>query len=440
MGIDISFGTVGMNNVVYTTGNTSKVNTNSQLASGIGTLIAARVKHIILDDSEEVNGVNNRHLFNKFGDWSSIGTIFWEYVNNPISGSGFNQNQYAIPIFPNIKNYPLINEIIYIAQLPNPNISLNLSTNSYYYFPPLNMWNSQIHNAMPGFDNDPLNNLNQQVDYQESFQGAVRKIEDNSSEIYLGKTFSERIETHPLLPYEGDIIYEGRWGNSIRFGSTVKNPYIKNNWSDVGNEGDPLTIIRNGQTNYITDPWHMETEDINGDMSSIYLTSTQKLPLFISSVNKFAFAKSTAPTIPTQYTSNQIILNSGRIVLNAKTDSIILSANKQIQLTCNDTLGVDAKQISLSADKVYLGSAEGSESAFGSTLQSVVLGENLNFLLGDIATFLGTLSTALQTATDATGAPIVSLSAIASEAQTLSDDILNIVNKRNLLSKTVKTK
>ena len=263
MGIDISFGTVGMNNVVYTTGNTSKVNTNPQSTSGIGTLIAARVKYIILDDSEEVNGVNNRHLFNKFGDWSSIGTIFWEYTNNPISGSGFNQNQFAIPIFPNIKNYPLINEIIYIAQLPNPNISLNLSTNSYYYFPPLNMWNSQIHNAMPGFDNDPSNDLNQQADYQDSFQGAVRQIEDNNSEIYLGKTFSERIETHPLLPYEGDIIYEGRWGNSIRLGSTVNNSYIPNNWSSTGSNGDPITIIRNGQAEYNTDPWVPVVEDIN---------------------------------------------------------------------------------------------------------------------------------------------------------------------------------
>ena len=442
MGIDISFGTVGMNNVVYTTGNTSKVNTNSQLASGIGTLIAARVKHIILDDSEEVNGVNNRHLFNKFGDWSSIGTIFWEYVNNPISGSGFNQNQYAIPIFPNIKNYPLINEIIYIAQLPNPNISLNLSTNSYYYFPPLNMWNSQIHNAMPGFDNDPLNDLNQQVDYQESFQGAVRKIEDNSSEIYLGKTFSERIETHPLLLYEGDIIYEGRWGNSLRLGSTVNNSYIPNNWSSTGSNGDPITIIRNGQADYISDPWIPVVEDINNDLTSIYLTSNQIVPLFASSTNNFSFSTNTTqpPTNVSQYAGNQIILNSGRLVFNAKNDSIVALANKSIQLSCQETIGMDATQIALTSDKVYLGSSEGIE---GTSLQSAILGENLITQLTQLVTSLKSLATSVTNAIDSNGAPISDFIVVGTSLKATCDDILKVLNKKpntngSLLSNKVK--
>ena len=436
MARDIKFGLDALNNTVYKTGQYRTTNPAISQPSPNSTIISARVKHIILDNSDAV-------LFDKFGGWDSIGVIFWEAINAPIpSPLTYDIKQFALPIFPNIKHYPLINEVIYLVQLTNNQSNTDYYSNSFYYFPPLNVWQSTHHNAFPSFDNDPSQQM-PKVSYNDSLAGGnslVNSSENDVSKTDLGKTFKEKSNLHSLLPYEGDIIYEGRWGNSIRFGSTVKNPYIKNNWSDVGEEGDPLTIIRNGQTYYSSEPWHMETEDINGDMSSIYLTSTQKLPLFISSVNKFAFAKSTAPTNPTQYTSNQIILNSGRIVLNAKTDSIILSANKQIQLTCNDTLGVDAKQISLSADKVYLGSAEGSESTFGATLQSVVLGENLNFLLGDIATFLGTLSTALQTATDATGAPIVSLNTIASEAQTLSNDIQSIVNKGNLLSKTVKTK
>ena len=264
----------------------------------------------------------------------------------------------------------------------------------------------------------------------------VRKIEDNSSEIHLGKTFSERIETHPLLPYEGDTIYEGRWGNSIRLGSTVKNTVIPNMWSTTGENGDPILILRNGQTIYNTNSWVPETENINNDLSSIYLTSTQQLPLNISSLNDFSFSKSTPPTEPKQYTGNQIILNSGRLVFNAKSDSILVLANKSIQLSCNETLGVDAKQISLTADTVYIGSSEGDE---GTRLQSVVLGENLNFVLSDIATFLQTLSIAFKTATDSNGAPIVSLQSIAFEADTLSNDITNIVNNKNLLSKQVKT-
>ncbi len=97
---------------------------------------------------------------------------------------------------------------------------------------------------------------------------------------------------------------------------------------------------------------------------------------------------------------------------------------------------MNAKQISLTANKVYLGSSEGVE---GTKIQPVVLGENLNFVLGDIAVFLQTLNIAFKTAVDSNGAPIVSLQTIASDAETLSNDLLNIVNGKNLLSKTVKT-
>ena len=216
---------------------------------------SARVKSIILDDTHE--------YFTEFGEWSSIGTIFWEPVNQPYSGSNYDKKSYALPIFPNIKHYPLINEIIYIVQLTSTNLSTNLSANRYYYFPPLNMWNSQIHNAQPGYDEDPSNDAAQTVDYDASFQGEVRQIQDNSSNIFLGTTFVENANIYPLLPYEGDIIYEGRWGNSIRLGSTVKNANNPNNWSSVGKNGNPIFILRNGQTNTLKFPWVPQLEDIN---------------------------------------------------------------------------------------------------------------------------------------------------------------------------------
>ena len=383
---------------------------------------SARVKSIILDDKHD--------YFPEFGEWSSIGTIFWEPVNKPYTGSSYDPKSYALPIFPNIKHYPLINEIIYIVQLTSTNLATNLSANRNYYFPPLNMWNSQIHNAQPGYDNDPSNDAAQTVDYDASFQGEVRQIEDNSSNIFLGNTFVESASIYPLLPYEGDIIYEGRWGNSIRLGSTVKNANIPNNWSSVGTNGDPIFILRNGQTNTLKFPWVSQLEDINNDPSSIYLTSKQQLPLFPASTNNFSFSKSTPPTTVSQYEGSQVILNSDRLVFNAKSDSILVLANKSIQLSCNETLGVDAKQITLTADEVYLGSSEGVKEL---QLQSVVLGDRLNLLLGDIAIFLGTLSIAFAGATDP------SIKAISADAFTLSNDILNEVNGKNLLSKKVKT-
>ena len=43
---------------------------------------------------------------------------------------------------------------------------------------------------------------------------------------------------------------EGRFGNSIRFGSTISGSHQMNNWSmeTTKSIGNPITIIRNGQT------------------------------------------------------------------------------------------------------------------------------------------------------------------------------------------------
>jgi hypothetical protein len=385
---------------------------------------SVRVKKIILDDT-------NKILFKEFGEWSSIGIIFWEPVDKPYTGNDYDKNMFALPIFPNIKHYPLINEIVYIVQLTSTNLATNLSSNRYYYFPPLNMWNSQMHNAQPGYDNEPANDIAQRVDYSASFQGEVRHIEDNSSNIFLGETFEENASVYPLLPYEGDVIYEGRWGNSIRLGSTVKNANIPNNWSSIGTNGDPIFILRNGQTTTTEYPWVPQLENINNDSSSIYLTSTQQLPLFPASDIQDSFPSSSLPESISQYSKNQIIFNSGRLVFNAKNDSIILGANKSIHLTSNDIVGIDGgNQIVLSAPKVYLGSSKGAE---GTQIQSVVLGDRLNLLLGDIGVFLGTLSIAFAGATDP------AIRAISADAFTLNESILNEVNSGNLLSKRVKT-
>jgi len=419
MALDVRYGLQGAINTISNLGNSTRI------AIGGDKLLAVRVKHIILD--------NNDPNFTAFGDWNGIGTIFWEPVGQPIPKDGYNIRNFATPLFSNIKQYPLLNEIVYLVQLPNTNISTNVSNVGYYYLPPINMWNSQHHNAMPSSPGVP----DQVADYESALQGEVRRPEDNSSEINLGDTFVEKLNIHPLLPYEGDVIYEGRWGNSIRLGSTVKNANITNEWSSTGTNGDPVTIIRNGQTEYSSDPWVPETEKVNTDLSSIYLTSTQKLPITPSSNLTDSYAKSKAPEDPREYSKNQITLNSGRLLFNAKDDAIILGANKTIHLTANESINADAsKYIALTAPKVYLGSSQGVE---GTNIQSAVLGEDLNALLGEIAQYLSTLNTAFSSATDSLAVPIVSLLSVAAPASlALSQRLQAVVNGKNLLSNKVK--
>jgi hypothetical protein len=394
--------------------------------SSTHTIISSRVRDIILD--------NTHPRFTEFGEWNGIGTIFIESTKNPLFSDQIPLIP-AFPAFPNIKHYPLINELVPIIYLTDTDVTENTTSVSAYYLPPINVWNSQVHNAIPSSNILPDS---QKKDYQQVEAGSVRRITDQSTEINLGQTFNENnvIDIRPLLPYEGDIIYEGRFGNSIRLGSTVNDAVLPNNWSAVGENGSPIFILRNGQGTSNEESWIPTTENINNDKSSIYLTSTQQIPLFPASTIADSYNKSTPPEAVAKYNKEQIILNSGRLVFNAKQDSILLNAANSIHLTSKTSVNIDGgKEIILAAPKVHLGLNQGTE---GVEIQSPVMGDNLNVLLTEMSAFLGALEIAFSTATDATGAPIVSLQSVAGNANTLSRSISELVKGKNLLSKNVK--
>jgi hypothetical protein len=117
---------------------------------------------------------------------------------------------------------------------------------------------------------------------------AKKSSNTNSTEILLGETFEEKDFLKPLRPFEGDNILEGRFGNSIRLGSTSKG---LNKWSLNGKNSDPIIIIRNGQFNNINDSTFIpNVEDINNDDSSIYLTSNQNIYNFeVASKNMMSY-------------------------------------------------------------------------------------------------------------------------------------------------------
>jgi len=429
------------------TGNYSETNpTNS--SGGGGSSATVRVKDIILD--------NTHPLFSKYGEWNGIGTIFFEPAKNPIFNTDKNNLIAAYPLLPNVKHYPLINELVSIFYLADVDITENTTSVAPYYLPPLNLWNSQIHNALPSATVLPPE---QQKDYQQVEAGSVRRITDQSTEIELGTTFNENnvLDIFPLLPYEGDIIYEGRYGNSIRLGATVNNSNIPNPWSNAGSNGNPIMILKNGQsftqTNVIenNDSWVPCLEDINEDQSSLYLTSTQQIPLnLVSSIYDSYEGLNESPTPANQFSGNQILLNSGRLVFNAKNDHIILSADKSIHLSANSSLNLDTgTQIGLSApktiilsDKIYLGSIDGTEGYSGAEIQSLVLGENLVQVLNSVLNALTGIGQALSTAA-AGPFPVASLIAegprLIGEAESLKK-LIGQVNSSPLLSKTVKTK
>ena len=117
----------------------------------------------------------------------------------------------------------------------------------------------------------------------EIFAGNTEKSTDETVKLdFNGDSGGQFKETkvNPILSFAGDNIFEGRFGNSIRLGSTsTTDGEIKNNWSNGSAEyGDPIMILKNGQSpDVVKLPGFVPyVESIDFDPSSIYLTSTQQ--------------------------------------------------------------------------------------------------------------------------------------------------------------------
>ena len=297
-----------------------------------------RVREVILDGSNE-----------DLGGWNALGYIKFDAVDRPTKTSPLSSN-IARPLLSNIKNFPLVNEIVFLFTLPDTDLQENTNSETYYYISAINLWNSPNHNAIP--DNVNYSELpeSQQKDYDTTVRtGTVRRVTDKGTDIDLGKTFTESSQVYPLRPYEGDIIYESRFGSSMRLGSTVKGATTF--WK--GQSG-PITILSNGHNPSLNQfGWLPTSESIDKDQTTVVLTSNQTLSYtlttFGSGLQKFKVQK------PDTYYDPQLVLSSDRIVLNAKGESIIGTGAKSINLSSTN-VAVEATDIFLlDGSKVYLG-------------------------------------------------------------------------------------
>jgi hypothetical protein len=357
-------------------------------------IFPVRVKFTFLNLEEIKTTYPN--LYERYGNEYSLGGILVDSVTNPTPPPNDREKElegytFALPLFPNAKQIPLLNEITYLLAMPSPNLQNKnfIDTNdvAYYYFHPVNLWNSIHHNALP----DPLATTTKTPSEQKSYRqveaGSRVKPTDGVDDIPLGQTFDEKANIKNLQPYEGDHIIEGRWGQSIRFGSTVTGS--NNTWSSTGTNGDPILIIRNGQYNDKKEAWYPIVENINLDTGSIYFGSTQKIPLDASSTNYSSY--DTAPTIPKEYSYSQIIINSGRLVFNSYEDHILLTSKKSVGLNAVQSVNIDTPKTIIKSEQIYLGSKNQTDT------EPLLLGDRtyeiLKTLIDDVNSLAKSLST-----------------------------------------------
>lgn len=244
---------------------------------GVGGQILARVDKVILGPRDANGNTDSDFISN--GRWASVGCIKYTvlYGSQPIPSDS---TSIARPLNPNIVQFPLIGEIVEL--IPGPSIKLNTDSTAkqLYYRSPINIWNNVHHNALPNAVTLTSQAPQTRPTYLEAANGANTAPVTSPQPVSLGSTFKERSYIKNLQSFEGDLLVQGRWGQSIRFGSTVRGGGAVNPWSSAGMNGNPITIIRNGQGEKVSlDVFSTTIEDINNDDASIYLCSGQVIVL-----------------------------------------------------------------------------------------------------------------------------------------------------------------
>ena len=296
---------------------------------------------------------------------------------------------WARPLFSNIKTYPLKREFVivgeYISKLtPNSQTIIR----EYYYSSPLSIFGSVNANALlldrsqsPAGSKD----YSEIEDGQEKSAGSEEKVA-----ISLGKEFSPSVAIKPVLPREGDVILEGRFGQSLRFGSPDGNII-------------PSIYLRAGQAEVEEELEYLKPmdENINLDGASIYMTVDETIPLERSST--VFTAASASVTIPEEFSGKQIILNSDSVVLNSRDGTLVGMAKNGIGFSTGGDITLDSVGTTTIASPVInLGFEAEEPVVFGNQLEGILMG-----LIDEIGKLIDEITKmSVTTGTGPSGPPI----------------------------------
>jgi len=247
----------------------------------------------------------------------------------------------AFPFDRNNQSIPIETESVYITRV-----------GKQYYYTKLNHNNSVNFNTNPHIlgrvktTNESESGTNKSDEYSETINTGIsnNSIKNEKSKKtkqgFQGNYFKRDAKYHQLALREGDSIFQGRFGNSIRLSG-----YLHDN-KDNGIPY-PAFIIRNGENseNKSKKIYDIVDEDINSDGSSIHMTSGDYITPYTPTS-----ANSTRYQFPSEAKGDQIIVNTDRLTLSTKGDDIFLISNRNLSIFANDTVSIDASSIDFTAN------------------------------------------------------------------------------------------
>jgi hypothetical protein len=380
--------------------------TRQQSPNSYSETITAQVTKVITSD-------NPNPIVNGGITYSKIGTILCTAITQNVVGSQY----IALPKSTSTINIPEINEIVTLHKTLSPNSNGGM----WLYDQPHSLYNgSSVNNNKSTPLNTQPNQPNNIKDYKKSELGIPNQ--QQTPQPPKQQTFTEA-EINPLTQNSGDIIRYGRHGQSLRFGN---------------NTGNPITILRNGQTKSNEPGFVPISEDIKNDLASLYLTSTQAVKFSLANENFTSYQ--TPPITPSSFNLPQVILWSDRVVLNAKSDSVLISAAKSVGLSSNESINADSPSVRIHSPNIVLGPSSKDEDIKESP-ESALLGDTTVMLLNQLCLSVKAIATLLETSQifpGGTPVPDAAGNIIGSTASSVVQGIIDNLSKTK--SKYIKLK
>lgn len=117
-----------------------------------------------------------------------------------------------------------------------------------------------------------------------TYDTAKKRFDNKAVDINTVKDGNDKIKVYKQLkPQEGDFILQGRFGTSVRFGSTAVNgntPWSSDNLGGVS--GDGIIVLRADKDYVVDEKSMLVTENIDADDSSIYICTSQNIQLTLA--------------------------------------------------------------------------------------------------------------------------------------------------------------
>jgi hypothetical protein len=244
---------------------------------------------------------------------------------------------FANPSDRNFVNLPIVNEAVEIYEFTKGNFVYRRIVNTG------NPSKTAAEDFISTYFQTSADDANKISDFKRVEETKIAKSNSNNSKKYFGygAYYKNQENLRKLRLYEGDSLIESRFGQSIRFSA----------FNNKDRKFYPNIVIRNSQSSKFNDSSVENTieEDINTDGTIISMTSGNHeiafLPGTVDDKGKsdFETKPETFSDYPSKLSGDQLVLNSGRIILSAKNAEMLFYSKKNYGFISDGALSIDNK-------------------------------------------------------------------------------------------------